>query len=59
MEHVTSYIIHINRHLPLYAYSPLTLDGREQLHSLSIESLEKIPRPIFAERSPLSSSAKL
>ena len=38
---------------------PLTLDGREQLHSLSIKSLEKIPRPIFAARSPLRSSAKL
>ena len=37
----------------------LTLDGREQLHSLSIKSLEKIPQPIFTARSPLSSSAKL
>ena len=33
----------------------LTLDGGEQLHYLSIKSLEKIPRPIFAARSPLSS----
>ena len=37
----------------------LTLDGREQLHSLSIKSLENILRPIFAGRSPLSSSVKL
>ena len=38
---------------------PLTLDGREQLHSLSIKSLENTPRPIFAARYPLISSAKL
>ena len=37
----------------------LTLDGREQLHFISIRYLEKIPRPIFAAKSPLSSSAKL
>ena len=37
----------------------LTLYGREQLHSLSIKSLEKITRPVFTARSPLSSSAKL
>ena len=38
---------------------PLNLDKREQLCFLSIKSLEKIPRPIFAARSQLSSSAKL
>ena len=37
----------------------LTLDGIEQLHFLSIKSLEKISRPIFVARSLLSSSAKL
>ena len=34
---------------------PLTLDGREQLHYLSIKSLETMPRPIFAARSPFKS----
>ena len=37
----------------------LTLDGREQLHFLSNKYLENIPRPIFAARILLSSSAKL
>ena len=35
----------------------LTFDGREQLHDLSINSLENIPRLIFAARSLLSNSA--
>ena len=38
---------------------PLNLDGREQLHFLSMKFLENIPRPIFTARSPLRSSAKL
>ena len=38
---------------------PLTLNGFEQLHALSIKSQEKIPRTIFTGRSPLSSLAKL
>ena len=33
--------------------------GREQLHALSIKSLEMIPRPIFVVRSQLRNSAKL
>ena len=37
----------------------LTLNGREQLHFLSIKSLENIPRPILAARSAFSNSAKL
>ena len=37
----------------------LNLDGREQLHSLSIKYLENIPRLIFAASSPLSNSTKL
>ena len=35
------------------------LDGREQLHSLSIKCLENIPRLIFVVRFPLSNSDKL
>ena len=37
----------------------LTLDEREQLHYLSIKSLENIPRQIFAARSLLSNFNKL
>ena len=59
MEHATSYIIHIDRNLPSYAHFEFTLDGRERLYFLSIKSLENIPCPIFAAKSPLSSSSKL
>ena len=38
---------------------PLTLGGRELLHYISIKSLERILRPIFAARYPLINSAKL
>ena len=58
MDHFTLYIIHRYRNLPLYTHFLLTLYGREQLHSLSIKSLENILRPIFTERSPLSNSTK-
>ena len=59
MEHFTSYIIHLDRHLSSQANFLLNLDGREKLHSLSIISLEKIPRPIFAGRYLLNNLAKL
>ena len=59
MEHFTSQIIHLDWHLPLQTYFTLTLYGREQLHFISIKSLENISLPIFAARSPLSSPSKL
>ena len=59
MEHYTSYIIHLDQHLPLHTHFPLTLDGIKQLHYLFIKSLEGITCPIFAARYPLSNSDKL
>ena len=44
---------------PVFTHFTLTLDGIEQLHSLSLKYLENISRLIFAARSPLSNSAKL
>ena len=61
VTHRAFYLID-NKFRPTFTFVnvfPLTLDGIEQLHSLSIKSLEKISRPIFAARSPLRSSAKL
>ena len=45
--------------LPSYTHMPLTLDGIEELHSPSIRYWERITRPIFAARSPLSNLDKL
>ena len=59
MGYFTSQIIHLDRHLPSYTNFPLNLDGREQLNSLSIKSLENISCPIVLARSLLSNSAKL
>ena len=47
MEHFTLQIIHLDQNLPSQTHFTLTLDRIEQLHSLSIKSFEKIPRPIF------------
>ena len=61
VTHRAFYLIY-NTFRPIFTFVDvfvLTLDGREQLHYLSIQSLEKIPRPIFAARSLLRSSAKL